>query len=40
LWFWPTLAVALLVALALIVLLFRFLRALLRRYAPGGAAPA
>jgi Domain of unknown function (DUF4126) len=31
-WFWPVLAVAVIVALVLIVVLFKFLRALLRRF--------
>lgn len=40
LWFWPPLAVAVVIALVLIVVLFRFLRALWRRFAgpdPQGA---
>jgi hypothetical protein len=37
LWFWPALAVALVLGVALIVVLFKFLRALLRRVFP--AAP-
>ncbi|MBE0546272.1 MAG: DUF4126 domain-containing protein [Rubrivivax sp.] len=40
LWFFPALAVAMLVAVGLIVLLFKFLRALLRRFAPGAQAAA
>lgn len=40
LWFFPALAVALAVAIVLIVLLFKFLRALLRRFAPATRATA
>jgi hypothetical protein len=40
LWFFPVLAVALGVAIVLIVLLFKFLRALLRRFAPATRATA
>ncbi|MDP1650310.1 MAG: DUF4126 domain-containing protein [Rubrivivax sp.] len=40
LWFFPALAVALLVAVGLIVLLFKFLRALLRRFVPDARATA
>ena len=39
-WFWPVLALAVLVALTLIVVLFKFLRGLLRRFAPSGRSPA
>jgi hypothetical protein len=39
LWFWPALGVAVVLAVGLIVLLFKFLRALLRRFGgPSGAA--
>ncbi len=37
-WFWPVLAVAVVLALVLIVVLFRFLRGLWRRFAGGPAA--
>lgn len=40
LWFFPALAVALVVAVGLIVLLFKFLRALLRRFVPDARAAA
>ena len=40
LWFFPALLVALVVAVALIVLLFKFLRALLRRFVPDARAAA
>ena len=40
LWFWPALGVAVVVALVLIVVLFRFLRGLWRRFAGGGARDA
>ena len=40
LWVFPTLIVALVVAVALIVLLFKFLRALLRRFVPDARAAA
>ena len=39
-WFWPVLAVAVLIALTLIVVLFKFLRALFRRFAPQRQATA
>ena len=39
-WFWPVLAVAVVTALALIVVLFKFLRALFRRFAPQRPAAA
>jgi hypothetical protein len=39
-WFFPALAVALLVAVGLIVLLFKFLRALVRRFVPEARATA
>ncbi len=39
LWFWPALGLAVVLAVALIVVLFKFLRALLRRFGgPSGAA--
>jgi hypothetical protein len=38
LWFWPVLAVAVVMAVALIVVLFKFLRALLRRFSPATQA--
>jgi hypothetical protein len=40
LWFFPALALSLLMAVALIVLLFKFLRALVRRFAPSTQAAA
>lgn len=40
LWFWPALGVAVAVALALIVVLLRFLRGLWRRFAGGGTQEA
>ena len=40
LWFWPLLAVAVVLALVLIVLLFKFLRALFRRFVPSRQATA
>ena len=40
LWFWPLLAVAVVLALVLIVLLFKFLRALFRRFVPPRQAAA
>ena len=40
LWFWPVLAVAVVLALVLIVVLFKFLRALLRRVLPSAPASA
>ena len=40
LWFFPALVVALVVAVGLIVLLFKFLRALLRRFVPDARAAA
>ena len=40
LWFFPVLALAIVLAVTLIVLLFRFLRALLRRFSGGGAVTA
>ncbi len=40
LWFWPLLALAVVLALVLIVVLFKFLRALLRRFSPQGPATA
>ncbi len=40
LWFWPVLALAVLVAMALIVVLFKFLRGLVRRLFPSQQAPA
>ena len=39
-WFWPALGVAVLLALALIVVLFKFLRAVLRRLFPPAARAA
>ena len=39
-WFWPVLAVAVVIALVLIVVLFKFLRGLFRRSAPQRTAPA
>ncbi len=39
-WFWPVLAVALVFAVVLIVVLFRFLRGLFRRFAPQPEAAA
>ena len=39
-WFWPVLAVAVVFALVLIVVLFKFLRGLFRRFAPHRTAPA
>jgi hypothetical protein len=39
-WFWPLLAVAVLLALVLIVVLFKFLRAVLRRLSPPPQAAA
>ena len=39
-WFWPVLAVAVVLAVVLIVVLFKFLRALFRRFKPPRAAPA
>ena len=39
-WFWPVLAVAVVLAVVLIVVLFKFLRALFRRFKPTRAAPA
>jgi hypothetical protein len=39
-WFYPVLAVAIVIALVLIVVLFRFLRGLFRRFVPSGQAPA
>jgi nitrate reductase NapE component len=38
--FWPVLAVAVVCALVLIVVLFKFLRALLRRFSPKPQAAA
>jgi len=40
LWFWPVLALAVLVAMALIVVLFKFLRGLVRRLFPSQQAQA
>jgi hypothetical protein len=40
LWFWPLLAVAVLLALVLTAVLFKFLRALLRRFSPQPRATA
>jgi hypothetical protein len=40
LWFWPVLGVAVVIALVMIVVLFRFLRGLWRRFAGGGARDA
>jgi hypothetical protein len=40
LWFFPALALSLLMAVALIVLLFKFLRALVRRFAPSAQVAA
>ncbi len=40
LWFWPVLAVAVVLALVLIVVLFKFLRALLRRVFPSAPSSA
>jgi hypothetical protein len=40
LWFYPVLAVAIVIALVLIVVLFRFLRGLFRRFVPSAPAPA
>ena len=39
-WFWPVLALAVVLALVLIVVLFKFLRALFRRFSPQRPAPA
>ena len=39
-WFWPVLAIALVLALVVIVVLFKFLRALFRRFSPQRAAAA
>jgi Domain of unknown function (DUF4126) len=39
-WFYPVLAVLVVVALALIVVLFKFLRGLFRRFSPNSPAPA
>ena len=39
-WFWPVLAIALVLALVVIVVLFKFLRALFRRFSPQRAATA
>ena len=39
-WFWPVLAAAVVLALVLIVVLFKFLRALFRRFNPPRPAPA
>ena len=39
-WFWPVLAVAVVIAVTLIVVLFKFLRALFRRFAPQRQAVA
>ncbi len=39
-WFWPVLAVAVAFAVVLIVVFFKFLRALFRRFNPQRAAPA
>ncbi len=39
-WFWPVLALAVVMALVLIVVLFKFLRALFRRFSPQRPAPA
>ena len=39
-WFWPVLAVAVVTAITLIVVLFKFLRALFRRFAPPRPAAA
>ena len=40
LWFWPLLALAIVLAVTLIVVLFKFLRALLRRFTPQRQATA
>ena len=39
-WFWPVLALAVVMALVVIVVLFKFLRALFRRFSPQRPAPA
>jgi hypothetical protein len=39
-WFYPVLAVVIVIALVLIVVLFKFLRGLFRRFVPSGQAPA
>jgi Domain of unknown function (DUF4126) len=39
-WFYPVLAVVVVIALVLIVVLFKFLRGLFRRFVPSGQAPA